>query len=167
MLKLRDLEPVDADYVTSGPNANEMTQTINKPADVVFRALEDGPAWKEWLGMNVEWTSPEPFGVGTTRTVTGNGQTIEEYFLEWEDGKRMRFRFDRATLPVSAFAEDWSVRSTGDDTCEVSWKYAYEWGGPLPGVLGKGFDKFFEFNGKRSLRKLAEFMENTDRFDQN
>jgi len=129
------------------------------PASSLFACLADGPAWKEWLGIEVEWTSPQPFGVGTTRTVTANGQTIEEYFFTWVDGEKMGFRFDRTTLPLAAFAELYECVTTGADSCELRWSYAYEWGGPLEAVLAPAFGAFFGFNGKRSLRKLATLLE--------
>ncbi len=165
MPKLRDLTAVDVDYATTGPNHNTIIQAIPASADALFRCLEDGPAWKEWLSINVEWTSPKPFGVGTTRTVTGSGQRYEETFLAWETGRRMCFRFDRSTLPLSAFAEDYVIVPTGDNTCELNWNYAYEWGGPLKAVLGPAFGAFFVLNGRRALRKLTALMESTDRFD--
>lgn len=164
MPKLRDLNAVDGDYATTGPNQNTIKQAIPAPADALFRCLEDAPAWKEWLGIEVDWTSAKPFGVGTTRTVTANGQTIEEYFLAWDPGTRMCFRFDRTTLPLKAFAEDYVIKPTGPESCELHWSSAYEWGGPLPGVLGTAFGKFFAFNGQRSLKKLASLMASPTRF---
>ncbi len=165
MHALRELRPVDADFAHTGPNHKTIRQNIPKSADAVFRALEDGPAWKEWLGIDVEWTSPKPFGVGTTRTVRGNGQQIDETFLVWEPGQRMAFRFDRATPPLRAFAEDYVITSTGENSCELAWSYALEWAGPFPAVTGRAFALMFRLNGRRALKRLAEMMENTTRFD--
>lgn len=166
MPKLRDMRPVEAEYATAGPNQRTHVQPIDKPAAVVFRILEDGPSWKAWLNLDVDWTSERPFGVGTTRTVTGpGGLRIEEFFVAWEDGCRMAFRFDRATMPVAAFAEDWSVRPTGDDSCELVWSYAYDWTGPLAAVAAKAFGVGFALQGRRALRKLAAYAGDTDRFD--
>jgi hypothetical protein len=41
-------------------------------AEQLFDTLEDGPSWAKWTGVicEVTWTSPKPFGKGTTRTVT-------------------------------------------------------------------------------------------------
>lgn len=165
MPKLRDLRPVDVDFATTGPNHNSVVQAIPKSADAVFRCLEDGPSWHDWLGIEVEWTSPEPFGVGTTRTVTTTGQRIDEYFLAWEPGRRMCFRFDRCTLPVAAFAEDYVITPTGDTSCEIAWHYAYEWTAPLATVTGPIFARLFALNGRRSFTRLAELMAETTRFD--
>ena len=116
MPKMRELTPVDADYATIGPNQNTIRQPISVPTATLFNCLADGPAWKEWLGIDVEWTTPEPHGVGTTRTVTTGGQTIEEHFLSWDDGERLSFRFDRCTLPVQAFAEHYECTPRGENS---------------------------------------------------
>lgn len=166
MPKMRDLEAVDVDFATSGPRHTTLRQPIAKPADALFRCLVDGPAWNEWLGIDVEWTSPEPFGIGTTRTVKSGPATIDEYFLAWEEGRRMCFRFERCSLlPVSAFAEDYVITAKGDNNCELAWSYAYKWGGPLEPVFAPAFGKFFAFNCKRGLKKLAALMQSTNRFD--
>lgn len=159
MPKMKDLESVEADYPLTGPNQRTLVLPLEVPASRLFQCLEDGPAWKDWLGVDVEWTSPEPFGVGTTRTVKTNGQVIEEYFLTWIDGETMGFRFDRSTLPVKAMAELYDCVPTGPDSCELRWSYAFEWGGPLEPVLGRAFAAGFAFNAKRSLKKLAMLLE--------
>ena len=51
------------------------------------------------LGIDrVDWTSPRPFGVGTTRTVTfqGGGMEVYETFIAWDPGKHMAFTFDQS-----------------------------------------------------------------------
>ncbi len=152
--KLRDLTPVDSTYALKGPNHNSIRLRIEAPADALFRCLEDGPAWKEWLNIDVEWTSPTPFGIGTTRTVTKSGMRIDEYFLVWEPGRRMNFRFD----PVAAFAEDYLIEPLGPDSCELIWSYAFEWGGPLRPIARRIFGVGFAFNCRRSAKRLAALM---------
>ena len=162
---MREMKVVDSDYPLNGPNQTTLKQVINKPAAAVFASFEDGPAWKEWLGIDVEWTSEKPFGVGTTRTVIASGQTIEEKFTIWEEPHRMGFYFERGTLPLAAFAEDYTLTPLGETSCELAWSYAYEWNGPLGGFGSWVFGLFFSRSGKRSLRKLAAMMASTDRFD--
>ncbi len=165
MPKLKDLTKVDSDYPTVGPNQKTLVQAINVPSTTLFNCLADGPAWSEWLGIEVEWTTPEPRDVGTTRTVTTKGQQIDEFFFTWDEGERMGFRFDRTTLPVSAFAELYECVPTGANSCELRWSYAFEWGGPLAPVFGKAFAAGFAFNSTRALKKLAAMLENdSDRF---
>lgn len=159
MPTMRELTDVDADYALIGPNQRSLHQQIAVPATTLFTCLADGAAWKEWLGIDVEWTSPEPHGVGTTRTVSTGRQTIEELFLVWDEGERMAFRFERCTLPVRAFAEHYECVPTGAESCELVWSYAYEWGGPLAPVFGRVFGAGFALNAKRSLKKLARLLE--------
>lgn len=157
-MKMRELEAVDVDYPANGPHQQTFRQVMPVPVSTLFNCLADGPAWKEWLGIDVEWTSPEPRGIGTTRTVTSAGVKIEEYYLRWVDNERMTFRFDRTNLPVRAFAEDYRFVAIDADTSEMYWTIAFEWGGPLDSVLGKGFAAGFGFNAKRSLKKLATLL---------
>ncbi len=165
MPKMKNCRPVDADYATNGPNTTTLHQAIPASAADLFRCFEDGPAWKEWLGIDVTWTSPRPFGVGTTRTINANRAVFDECFLVWDEQRRLNFRFDRASLPLSAFAEDYLIVVTGDNTCELRWSYAYEWRGPLRFVAAPVFGRLFAMNGRRALGALAELMADSgDRF---
>lgn len=166
MPKLRTLKSVGADFASTGPNSSTLVQSLPVSAEVAFRSLKDPATWKAFLGIDVEWTSPEPFGVGTTRTVTANGQTIKEEFLTWEEGRHMGFRFSETTLPLKAFAEDWVLEPKTDDSCDLHWHYAYEWGGPLSALLSPLFGRFFNRNGRRALPKLAAYLASTDRYNQ-
>ncbi len=159
MPKMRDLQAVDADYPLAGPNQKTLVQPLQVPADVLFACLEDGPAWKEWLGIEVVWTSPEPRGIGSTRTVSLNGQMIDEYFFTWDQDQAMGFRFDRCTLPVTAFAEHYECAPTSESTCELRWSYAYAWDAPLAAISGPVFAQAFAFNSRRALKKLAALLQ--------
>jgi hypothetical protein len=163
---MRDLVAVGPAYPLVGPNQATLRQPIGAPASTVFRFLEDAGVWNEFLDIDVGWTTPEPRGVGTTRTVTVNNQTIEEYFMVWEPGRRMVFRFDRCTLPVRAFAESWAVTDTGDGTCELAWSTAFDWAGRGGSSAANAFRAAFSAGGRRSLAKLAALVEaDPDRFD--
>jgi hypothetical protein len=47
-------------------------------AERLFAVLEDGSSWTKVSGAirEVAWTSPKPFAVGTTRTVTFAGRLL-------------------------------------------------------------------------------------------
>ncbi len=162
MPTMRELDEVDAGFIDSGPNRTVLTQPVDVSSRVLFDCLADGDAWKEWLGIDVEWTTPEPRGPGTTRTVSTNGQVMEEYFFDWNDGESFSFRFDRATLPLKAFGERYVCRSTSPDSAELEWTYNYEWGGPLAPVAGRLFGAVFGFNARRSTKKLAHLLATED-----
>ncbi|MFN7056672.1 SRPBCC family protein [Hyphomonas sp.] len=123
------------------------------PPAMVWKALLDPVAWTEWLPITkVTWTSPEPFGAGTTRTVEVGNEIIEETFFAWEDGRRMAFRFEASTLPVTAAVEDYRVVGV-DGGCEMHWtgKAAAPLllGGIITGQLEKGLRE-----GMPKLEKL-------------
>ena len=91
------------------------------PPQMVWNALLDAETWTLWLPITkVTWTSPKPWGPGTTRTVEIGEQKVEETFFAWEEGRRMAFRFERSTLPVSAAVEDYRVVPV-EGGCEMRW----------------------------------------------
>ncbi|NUS94462.1 MAG: SRPBCC family protein, partial [Nocardia sp.] len=73
------------------------------------------------------WTSPRPFGIGTTRTVTlGGFLRLEERFYRWDEGSRMTFTVDAASVPgLKRFAEDITLLPLGTGT-RVIWTFAIE-----------------------------------------
>src|SRR5207302_1020870 len=75
---------------------------------------------------SVQWTSPQPFGVGTTRTVTMVGKmVVDEEFIEWEPHRRMAFRFNEASMNgVSAFAERYDIEAVSAGQTHVTWVMA-------------------------------------------
>ena len=111
---------VGEDYLATAKQASA-THRFPFPAEMVWNALLDGDAWTQWLPITkVTWTSPKPFSSGTTRTVEVGDAVIEETFFAWEEGRRMAFRFERSTLPVSAAVEDYRIVDT-EGGCELRW----------------------------------------------
>ena len=118
---LKQHKPVGEDYLATVSPKLRVAHAFPFPASAVWAALLDAEAWTEWLPITkVTWTSPEPFGEGTTRTVEIGDQKVEETFFAWEAGKRMAFRFEKSTLPVSAAVEDYVVAETPEG-CELRW----------------------------------------------
>lgn len=75
-----------------------------------------------------EWTSPRPFGVGTTRTVTiGHGAaSLRERFYRWDEESRMTFTVDAANRPgFRRFAEDVALEPIAGGT-RFTWTFAVE-----------------------------------------
>lgn len=104
----------------------------------IFDAFEDAASWPAWALpiKHVEWTSPPPFGVGTTRTVTMIGGVGKEVFIAWERGRRMAFRFTETSMPnTAAFAEDYQVTDLGNGRTRVRWIMAMEPTGPSAAML--------------------------------
>ncbi|MAB15242.1 SRPBCC family protein [Parvibaculum sp.] len=119
--KLKQHEKVGEEFLSADTTPPDATHRFPFPADMVWAALLDAKAWTEWLPLTgVTWTSPEPFGVGTTRIVEAGKAAIEESFYAWEEGRRMAFRFERSPLPIKAGAEDYRVVETPEG-CELQW----------------------------------------------
>ena len=166
MPRVRTYRTVDAGFLDAAPVCETLRQAIPASAGATFATLEDADAWPVWLVPvdEVVWTSPRPFGVGTTRDITGKLGTISELFFAWEAGKRMSFCFTSGRVPgLVAFAEDYEVVPTGSTTCELVWRHAFEFAGAyraMQPVVAFGFKR----TCARSLRKLAAYMaERADR----
>ena len=93
----------------------------------LFEVLADAESWPHWATVitKVTWTSPEPRGVGTTRTVSMRGGIVgDEEFLAWEPFTHMAFRFNESTSnAIAAFAEDYRVVETAGG-CHLTWVMA-------------------------------------------
>lgn len=125
--------PVEAGFFESAPVRLTDAFDVGWPATRVWAELTDeNPlAWCRLL-RDITWTSPRPFGVGTTRTVRtlGSLSTFDEYFFRWEEGRRMSFYIVRSRLPgFRSFAEDYLVEPTSESACRFTWTIAYA---PLP-----------------------------------
>ena len=90
--------------------------------DALFDVFEDPVSWTVWaVGIkNVEWTSPKPYRVGTTRTVTfADGTEVYERFVAWERGREMAFVLEGHTTEMfkaSASVTPFAIWATADAT---------------------------------------------------
>jgi hypothetical protein len=100
--------------------------------------LADAESWPHWATAitKVTWTSPQPRGVGTTRTVNMRGGIVgDEEFLAWEPFTHMAFRFNEASSgSIAALAEDYRVVPTPSG-CHLTWVMAMKPNG-VAGRLG-------------------------------
>jgi hypothetical protein len=130
-------QPVDESFFESAPFVMAETFAIARPAAQVWAELtaDDALHWCKLVGR-LEWTSPRPFGVGTTRTISalGGANVLHERFFRWEEGRRKSFYVIEASAPLfRRFAEDYLVEPDGDAACRFTWTIA---GDPkLPGAL--------------------------------
>ena len=89
MTRWHALEPADADFLTSAPHVFRYQKRYAAPPEKVWESLVSDESLAAWGPMikDVTWTSPRPFGVGTTREVTApGGSVMRERFFQWEDG---------------------------------------------------------------------------------
>ncbi|WP_319454014.1 MULTISPECIES: SRPBCC family protein [unclassified Mycobacterium] len=138
MAKTYECERVELDFVDSAPFRFVSKVDLAITPEQLFEVLADAESWPHWASVitNVEWTSPEPRGVGTTRTVSMRGGIVgDEEFLAWEPFSHMAFRFNQSTSnAISAFAEDYRVVETPDG-CHLTWVMVMKPNG-LAGKLG-------------------------------
>ncbi len=139
------------------------TVEINCSAERLFAIFEDEHAWTLW-GSSLEkvtWTSPKPFGVGTTRTVEMAGGIVGvEEFIVWEDNKRMAFCFTESSMPnMDAFGEDYVIESLDTGRVRLHWHAAF-WPSNTFALLCfklfKPLMKFFLASFLKKLKKLCE-----------
>lgn len=149
-LPLLTAEPVDSSFFQAAPQRLRDTFEIARPAADVWAQLtgDSALAWCRIL-TDVSWTSPRPFGVGTTRTVRGLGgaSVIEERFFVWEEGRRQSFYAVATSVPMfRRFAEDLELEPTGDAACRLTWTIAIEsrpWSRPAAALNGLIFGTLF------------------------
>ena len=125
-----EFTPVGLEFLEQTKNVYRSEVVVKATPEQIFEVFEDDVAWTVWALpiQRVEWTSPKPFGVGTTRTVymMGDMNGYEE-FIAWEPGKRMAFTFLGCSKEnPEKFLEDYRVTDLGNGTCRVVWYMAMD-----------------------------------------
>ncbi|OBG32286.1 hypothetical protein A5672_25915 [Mycobacterium alsense] len=154
-------ERVDLSFVDNARFRFQNSVDLAITPEQLFEVLADAESWPRWASVitKVTWTSPEPRGVGTTRTVEMRGGLVgNEEFLAWEPFTRMAFRFNEcSTQAVAAFAEDYRVEAIPGG-CRLTWTMAQQpagpsrWAMPLVGpLLNLGLRRFL-----RNLRSYTD-----------
>ena len=108
----------------------------------------------------VEWTSPKPYAVGTTRTVTfAGGIRIDESFHVWDHGKRIAFYVTGiSTGMVTALAEDYQVTDLGSGRCRLRWTMALELAGLYRAVIPFAAP-VLRWQTARVMKELAKYVD--------
>lgn len=142
------LEPVDAGFFDAAQWRFVDTFDIGVPASEVWGELVADGALSFCRSLRgARWTSPRPFGVGTTRTMPAlfGALIVEETYFRWEEGRRQSFYINRASLPMfRRLAEDYLLEETSPGTCRLTWKIAVDptplgrVGKPLTGLIMRG-----------------------------
>jgi hypothetical protein len=78
MTRWHALEPADADFLASAPHIFRYQKRCAASPEKVWESLVSDESLTAWGPMikDVTWTSPRPFGVGTTREVTAPGGSV-------------------------------------------------------------------------------------------
>lgn len=127
----------------------------------LFQSLAGVDDWLAWVPVlrKVTWTSPQPFQVGTTRTVEMSGGIVgDEEFIAWEPGRRMAFRFNEASLKkLAALGEDYLIEETASG-CRLNWTMVIDFGG-FWGRLLQLMAPVLRWNQRRYLNGLKTLLE--------
>ncbi len=115
----------------------EVERRFAASPDAVFAVYTDHARWKEWAGFpgsSLEKEgSPDRNGVGAVRILgAGPGQVAEEV-LEFEPGKRMRYRVVRGAVPIRNHRGEVLFEPDGDGT-RVIWRCQFEPKWNVPGL---------------------------------
>lgn len=148
---------VGREVFTDAATQLRFEQVIDAPRAEVFRSLAGAGDWKHWLGLDVVYTSPEPHGVGTTRTVRTQPflPAIQERFFIWDEDERLAFHFVRSPLPVPVFAEDYVLEDAGHGSTLLRWTIAVDGGlGPVRHLVGGAMQRM----ATEGLPKLAQLL---------
>lgn len=120
-------ERVGLEFIDTAPFRFVSAVDLAITPEQLFEVLADAESWPHWATVitKVTWTSPEPRGVGATRTVRMRGGIVgDEEFLAWEPFSHMAFRFNEASSRgIAAFAEDYRVTPTATG-CHLTWVMA-------------------------------------------
>lgn len=122
-------KPVDESFFEHAPVVLRASFEIPRSAEEAWAELvaDDPLSWCSAIDR-IEWTSPRPFGVGTTRTVTSlkGLNVLDEHFFRWEEGRRKSFYAVRSSGPLfRRFAEDYLLEPAGD-SARLTWTIAFE-----------------------------------------
>jgi len=155
-------ERVELSFIQSAPFRFSNSVDLAITPEQLFEVLADADSWPRWAKVitKVTWTSPEPYGVGTTRVVDmRGGLTGDEEFLAWEPYTYVAFRFNSCSnKAVAAFAEEYRVVETPGG-CRLTWTMAQKPNGParfglvLGGPLMNLSFKWFLANLRRYTAK--------------
>lgn len=130
MTRWYPLEPLDESFFDTAPYVYRLPVELDVPPERVWESLTSERALADWgLGLHrLEWTSPRPFGVGTTREVVlpGRAMAVRERFFRWDEGHRKSFYAAEADRPLlKRLGEDYLVEATATGS-RFTWTIAME-----------------------------------------
>ena len=130
MTNWRALEPADASIFETAPLIYRYPVKLAVSPERVWESLASDRSLADWgLGVkSLKWTTPRPFGVGTTREVVLplGSMTVREHFFRWDEGKGYSFYVYEANRPgIKRFAEDYVIEPDGNGAL-FTWTIALE-----------------------------------------
>lgn len=130
MTRWYPLESSDASVLGSAPHVYRYRMQYAATPERVWESLASDASLAAWgrSVKQVNWLSPRPFGIGTTREVVlaGGAPRVRERFIRWDEGRGYSFAVYEASVPVFRhFVEDYVVEADGDNTV-FTWTVAIE-----------------------------------------
>ena len=134
----RQLVESDDDFLETAPFRYVNSVDVPVPPEQTWAALTADDTLVSWgpVVTGLRWTSPRPFGVGTTREVTLLRLiTARERYYRWDEGRRKTFTAVQASVPgLRRLAEDYVVEPTPTGS-RFTWTLALEPGPALKPFL--------------------------------
>ncbi|WP_431781879.1 SRPBCC family protein [Streptomyces chumphonensis] len=134
-------------------------------AEETWAALtgDEVSSWTKGM-KRLTWTSPRPFGVGTTREIElGGGFLLRERFYRWEEGRRKTFCAVETTRPIfRRLVEDYVVEPT-ETGSRFSWRWAADLNPPYSFFKGTLDRLAFAPTGRSHIDGLATHLAATRR----
>ena len=149
----------DLSFVDRAPVVVRAEVSVPASPAAVWPAFADASAWPAWFaGMkDAHYTSPAPYGVGSTRSVLVMSLRADETILAFDVGKLFAFRVDSANLPVlRALVEVVTLEPVSSGT-RVVYRQALEpkpWFRPLLPLLRSQMERGL----RRGLEGLAPWV---------
>jgi hypothetical protein len=143
------LRSEDLSFVERAPVVVHAEASVPARPAALWPALADAPAWVDWFAgaKAAHYTSPAPYGVGSTRSVQVLGLRADETVLAFDVEKRFAFRVDATNLPgLAALVEVVTLDAVGDAT-RVVYRQALEakpWLRPLLPLLRRQMQRGLE-----------------------
>lgn len=126
---MNKLLPVELDFFKTAPVKSICHIETDASVEQLFETIRGDSIWTEWAtGLtNVTWTSPQPYGQGSTRDVDlMAGMKVKETFFHWVEGERVSFYVTDTNIPgISKFAEDYMIETVNGKT-RLTWTVAIE-----------------------------------------
>ena len=122
------LRSEDVSFVERAPLVVRAEVSVPASPEAVWPAFADATVWPSWFsGMQeAHYTSPAPYGVGSTRRVRVMSLEADETILAFDVGRRFAFRVDSANVPfLRALVEVITLEAVGGAT-RVVYRQALE-----------------------------------------
>ncbi len=122
-----DMRRVELDFIDTADKTCVMEVEVSATRQQVWVAITDPCTWKHWfpgvISASYGGETP-PYGVGIFREASVTGGKFEETILAWDEGERLAYRIDRATVPIAhAQVESTELEDTPRGT-RVRWVLA-------------------------------------------